>query len=738
MTKDALIYGKGTLDRILNIEINDDIAFIYRLSEDEEVEVLTRPNKFWVLSHNQLTNNAIRLEGDLHFKYAYTFKRRSDFYSFRSRYKKQDTYSIFEPKEAYMVKEGEGLFYGLKKEDLSVMAVDIETTGLDPHASDARVLMISTTFKNRNGTKTRKLFSFDDFDNDREMFDVFSKHVRTYDPDVLVAHNGHSFDWNYLSIQASKLGTSLDIGRDDSSLSLDIYKSKFRKDQLQFIEYYRPRVHGRDIIDTMFLAIKYDNIMKKYESYALKKIIEAEGLTVKDRVMVDANRIRYDYKDPIKLKSIKAYAEFDADDALALYDLYISNYFYSAQSVPKSLQAICESATGSQINSLLVRSYLQEKHSIPKADQIEHFDGAISFGNTGIFNNINKIDAASLYPSCIRAYNIYEKSKDPEKKFLKMVDYFTEHRLKNKRLAKETGERIYTDLEQSAKVFINSAFGFAGAPGLNFNSLFVASEITKRGREVLNKVMEWSGKRGLIIANGDTDSISYGKSDGSFITKEEREEHLKEVNNLFPPQIRFEPDGFFKKFIVLKAKNYIMTDENGKTKKKGSSLKDSKTALALKEMTDKMIQAIVDDKAGTLNEIYLEYVKEAMNVKDIKRWSSKKSISQKVLTSERSNESKVRDAIEDTEIVEGDKVYMYYKPDDTLCLSDNFDGSYHKERLLENLYKKVQLFSEVIDTSQLLNYKLVKNKPALCELIGVEYVKPSRKKKEKHEDSVHI
>lgn len=732
-----LIYGKGEIERIVCLEPGDENCEIFYLDDQKQLKNMFVSSKYWILASKPLWENSFQLSGNLHYKYGMSYGERDSYIKAKGQLRNKDIYTIFNAKENHMVRYGNTYFKGLKTADVSVLAMDIETTGLDPRADDAKLLMIASTYRDRFGTITRKLFSFDEFDSTKNMINAWCEWVKEVDPDIIAAHNGHQFDWNYLMVMAETYGTSLNIGRDGSSIKTDNWKSKFRKDQLQFIEYYKPACYGRELVDTLFLASKFDTIFKKYESLNLKKIIEAEGIVQKDRVFYDANRIRFDYKDPKKLEEIKKYCIFDGDDCLSLYDLYIPSYFYTAQSVPKSLQEITQGATGSQINSIMVRSYLQDKHSIPKADEIEDYEGAISFGKTGIYSNINKIDVASLYPNCIRQYEIYEPKKDPNKNFLKMVEFFTVERLKNKKLGKETGERHYKDLEQCAKVFINSSYGFAGASGLNFNSLMVASEITRRGREVLTQVQQWAESKNYVIANGDTDSISYGKSDGGFFTEEERKQELIEVNSLFPEKIKFEADGFFKKFIVLKAKNYIMVTEDGKLKKKGSSLKDSKTSKALKEFTDRVIQAIVDDKVSSVLDIYNEYVKEIMDVKDITRWASKRNISQKVMSSERSNETKIREAIEDTDVVEGDKVWMIYLEDDSLCMVDQYEGNYHKDRLLENLYKKTELFCEVIDTSNLLNYKLKRNKEVLYQLIGKVYTKPEKKTKNK-KDSIQL
>jgi DNA polymerase elongation subunit (family B) len=463
----------------------------------------------------------------------------------------------------------------------------------------------------------------------------------------------------------------------------------------------------------MFLAYKYD-IGRKYESYGLKKIIAQEKLEAEDRVFYDASQIRFKYKDPNEWKLIKEYCLHDADDALKLFDLMSPPFFYMTQSVPKSFQSMIESASGSQINSVMVRSYLQEKHSIPKASTTVEYEGAISFGNPGVYRNVFKVDVASLYPSIMIEYKVYSPQKDPNKNFLNLVQTFTERRLYHKRLAKE--EKYHDDMQAAFKIFINSCYGFLGSTGLNFNMPEGAALVTKIGRDILSKSIEWAGQKTYSIVNADTDSISFTKANSSDFTNDEREDILKELNSLFPSSIRFEDDGLYKCVIVFKAKNYVLYDGK-KIKTKGSAIKATTKEPALREFINSVIVSIIDNR-NDYNDIYKSYVIEAMNIKDIKRWVSRKTISEKTLNPQRTNEQKIYDIIQNSSFVEGDRIYCFFKPDGTLALAENFNGDYDKDKMLEKLYKTSEIFDTVLPDGIFVNYKLKKNKPKLQELLG--------------------
>jgi DNA polymerase elongation subunit (family B) len=389
-----------------------------------------------------------------------------------------------------MVKDGYTYFKGLNPKEVSILSFDIETTTLNPREASAKVLLISTTLR-KNKELIRKLFAYDDYEDQEQMIKDFCDYVNDTNPSILLGHNIYSFDIPYLNHFYE-----LDIGRNGSKIKIEKnYESKFRVDGSRDLHYHKVRCYGREIIDTMFLAYKYD-IGRKYESYGLKKIIAQEGLEKEGRIFYDASQIRFKYQDLKEWELIKQYCIHDSDDALVLYDLMSPAFFYLTQSVPKSFQSIIEGASGSQINSLMVRSYLQEKHSIPKATQTNIFEGGISFGIPGIYRNCFKIDIRSAYPSSILIHKLYDKEKDPNGYMLKLCEYFTYKRFEYKKLLKETKNPKYEALDASSKIFINSIFGFCGASGLNFNSPFIASKITKSARDFLEQGMLWGTGKG--------------------------------------------------------------------------------------------------------------------------------------------------------------------------------------------------------------------------------------------------
>lgn len=697
-----LIYGKNDLRGVVSVEFEDGAAKCF-INDGSTVEIECA---HWALYNSQVDPECIKLRGNGHYQYAKKYNNMNDLkkdYGKNVYQRGADGFILWNPKEQFMVRNGVTYYKGLKPSDVSVLSFDLETTSLKPSDND-KVLLISNTFRDRHGVITKRLFSYDDYNSTKEMIYAWCSFVNTISPDIICGHNILGFDLPYLSYYVQHLP----IGRGGQDCQFANKPSEFRKEGSQTYTYTNALAYGREIIDTMFLSYKSDAATRKYKSYGLKAIIEAEGLQKKDRQFYDASRIRFTYKDETEWAKIKAYAIDDADDALALFDLMIPAYFYFTQAVPKTLQQVVNGASGSQVNSWMLRAYLQQGHSIPQATDAVEYEGAISFGKPGIYKNVSKVDVASLYPSIIITDKLYDKRKDPNGYFLQMTTFFTQDRLNNKRLAAETGDRHYKDLEQAQKIFINSAYGFLGARGLGFNSPKIAAEITRRGREILTKGIQWAESKGFDIINGDTDSFCYiGSKDFSA--------EITELNSIFPDGIKWADDGQYKGVIIVKAKNYAMLDMNGKVKIKGSGLKASMKEPALREFMSTCLTKMLQGEQDDIVDLYTICANRicSINKDTIVDWASKKTVTKAVLEPKRTTEQRINDAIKGKGLTEGDKFYVFFKSDTEVCCVEDFDGVYDVDKLLGKLHSTIKVFDTVLDIKRFPNYSLKRNKGLL-------------------------
>lgn len=729
-TYDPIVYGSNDTERIVNVSVKHNKLHIFQEHADGTVTQTVEPFRYFLLADSQLDSGFQELDGNLDYRWIKLYSTQRKWREEKGIYKHDGTWAINDEAESAMVTLGYTYFKGMEVKDVSILCWDIETTGL-VHDRTSKVLLISNTFRSATGEVTKKLFSYDDYDNPAGIFRAWAKWVREMNPSVMAGYNCHTFDWPYMVFCAARYGVDLALGRDDSVLGFEYGTKKFRVDQHRFIEYRQPAVFGREVLDLMFTTQKWD-IGKRLDNYKLKSVVAQEGLQKAGRVFYDAGMIKDKYQIPEEWKKIKAYAIDDADDTLAVFDHVIDAYFYSSQCIPKTFTNVTLTASGSQLNSMMVRAYLQEGHSVPQASEKIKYQGAISFGNPGIYRNVFKVDVASLYPSIIETYDLYDREKDPKGIYKYLNNTFRSKRLEYKKLAKDTGKDFYKAMDATFKAFVNSVYGMAGAAGLNFNSPHTAAEVTRVGREVLNKSIEWAEGRGFQVTNADTDSISFTDS-GKPI--ENPRELLSELNGLYPSGIRFEDDGMFKAFVVIKAKNYLMLTPEGKKKLKGSGLKSSKIEPGFKKFNTEVIDLLLgitpsENIEEAVLAVYNRYASAFLQIEEIRDWASKKSISEKTLKSTRKNERLLVEALAGTPFSPGDRFHFYYTKEDVLKLAEHFSHDHNVPRLLRSLFNKMKIFGTVVDVKKFPNYALKKNYPIYNQLVGQDYffVKPKKEK----------
>ena len=135
----------------------------------------------------------------------------------------------------------------------------------------------------------------------------------------------------------------------------------------------------------------------------------------------------------------------------------------------------------------------------------------------GLFTHVASFDFRSLYPSIIRTFQI-----DPlglwfpgEKPvtgfegaaFLRegaILPEIISHLHEERTRAREAGNET---LSRAIKILMNSFYGVLGTPGCRFFDPRLASSITLRGREIIERSQAYLEERGLQVIYGDTDSL---------------------------------------------------------------------------------------------------------------------------------------------------------------------------------------------------------------------------------------
>lgn len=479
-------------------------------------------------------------------------------------------YCINDPIQQHLMLSGRTLFKGMEFEDLRRMQVDIEcrvSAGYEFCSAEREgdeIIMISMS--DQSGW-TQVLAGHRM--SEKEMLSVFVATVCERDPDVLEGHNIFNFDLPYIKARARMHGVKLTIGRDGSV-------PRWRQSRLSIGErtltYQRCDVFGRHIIDTLFLVHAYDISHRSLDGFGLKAVARHFGLASKDRTYIEGDEIAATFDaDPDR---VEAYALDDVRETRSVSDLLSRTIFAQAQMLPYSYQSVSVRGNATKIDSLMVREYLRQEHSLPAPVRGREFAGGYTdMFVEGVVENVHHCDVRSLYPSLMLTRQLGPE-KDTLGAFLKMLSVLRRFRIHAKEqmgACSSVSERHRLDVLQSTfKVLINSFYGYLGFGQAHFSDFDAAESVTAEGRALLRSMIEWLQEHGARPIEIDTDGIYYVPPSGGAAD----EKRFREGFAAFLPEgIEVEFDGEFEAMYSYKMKNYALLAHDGEITIKGAALK---------------------------------------------------------------------------------------------------------------------------------------------------------------------
>lgn len=474
------------------------------------------------------------------------------------------------PVEQYLMSSGRAYFRGLLYEDLHRMAIDLETTALDPDAG--RIFLAAV----RDTRGMAAVLEAPREEDERGLVERLCALVRDRDPDVIENHNLVGFDLPFLERRAEILGVPLALGREGAPPLLVRHRDGSGRRA-------RYSVAGREIVDTLDAVRRHDFVARDLPSHRLKDVARHFGAAAADRVYLPGAKIYATYaEDPDR---VRRYALSDVEEVDALSRRLLRAPFALAGMAPRGFGRLSSAgpATG-VLEPILVRASLRARVALPGPAPADaalgpHTGGALHLFATGVARRVVKADIASLYPSLMRAFRIGPAS-DRRGALLHVVDRILDLRLAHKAAAREAPagslDRGHHEAMSAAmKLIINSAYGYMGAGDLAiWADRRAADEVTRRGREILDRIVASLRARGVALIEADTDGVYFAVPEG-FGEAEERA-LVAAVGAELPEGIQLEYEGRYAAMFSHEVKNYALLTYGGEVVMRGSALRSSR------------------------------------------------------------------------------------------------------------------------------------------------------------------
>jgi DNA polymerase, archaea type len=492
----------------------------------------------------------------------------------------------------FLLQQRTRLYAALSFGQIRRCQLDIETASGDGSFSDAarpddRVLAIGLRCGGIN-----RLLVLEEMTAvaEKALLENFNTVLREIDPDVIEGHNIFKFDLDYLRQRSRLHKVPCAWGR-------FAQKATFRSSRLKvaerWIDFPRCDIPGRAAVDTYLLVQLYDITTRELTSYGLKDVAIYFGITEEDsvaRTYLAGNKIFEAYRDD--RPRFRAYLEDDLRETQGLADLLLPTYFEQTRTFPIMLQDATLRGTTSKIDLLFLEEYYHARQSCPEPPEVKPFEGGYTRSfQEGVFRHVLHFDVASLYPSLLLQIGRTPKN-DTLGVFIPLLKRLREYRLKFKLLARDAPtaeERAEAKARQTSfKILINSFYGYLGFSGARFGDGELAAEVTRRGRELLQALIDEFTRHGCTILEADTDGIYL--STGKYFAHPG--ELLALVSPILPAGIELEYDGRYTAMWCYKAKNYALYDGETLTLR-GSALRSRGIEPFLKRLSDQLIHFLV-------------------------------------------------------------------------------------------------------------------------------------------------
>ena len=398
-------------------------------------------------------------------------------------------YLVVTPQEQFMIANGKRFFKGYEDYDEIIrMIFDLETEGLDPRYN--RINQIGVRF-NRPVMYKGKKVEFERIltvtGNTKEERDaselhnikVFLSMIQYFHPDVITAHNGENFDWNFIITRCERLGTSIE----EICESLKMFDGEtIRKNTKDTVlklggeveTFKQTIVPGSIVTDSLHAVRRAQAIDSSMLRADLKYVTEYSKMKKVNRVYVPGDKISdtwYDIEHQYAFNNnngdwycissdkplkegydivsgkyiVERYLLDDLWECDKVEHRYNTSNFMVCKMLPLPYSKCCTMGTAGQWKSIMMGWSYENGLAIPPFGEGGTFTGGLSrLLKVGFIANVAKFDYNSLYPSIILTWGISDK-KDLMGVMLKFLEYVLSGREKYKGLtkkAKKEAERI--------------------------------------------------------------------------------------------------------------------------------------------------------------------------------------------------------------------------------------------------------------------------------------------------------
>jgi len=608
----SLLYGHNPEERVVAVEqLNDQKVRLFKRIEGKVLHKDVDFFPFFFLSDQSLLagypNNfwLKELSGNNFYKYIAAFQKWSEMWE-AIRYIIQKYNKLYQtkinsylelkevllrpdPVRQFLLQSGTTMFKGMQYDELVILYIDILAKPNEKSKSktkDEDIIIISLLSK--NGEYSIKFNKGKQEKSLNEFLQIISK----TDPDFIVGYGNVKSNLSVLAKYLSKYNLPLEIGR---------LKNKKASPLTPTIQSENPSISafGRYIIDLSELLESEFNLKKSESPNSIYFVAKFNGITYNEDIIIQGNNISKEWK--LNPEKVISFSKQNVQLIKSLSDIYLPFTFNLSQICPFDIRLLMRTGPYARIESLILREYVRQKHSVPCAPEVSR---AISIPSeifySGIYKDVYYIKISELYPELILDNNIKPKN-DQLNVFTTLIK---EIKSRSEKLMDKTVQKnVHTTHVDAFNYLLDCFHQYLGYPKGLFADPEQAEKLNNLAKDVFKEIIKHTELFNATIIQTDANGFFLLMPD-NVINENDRSLFLDRLSQKIPHKVKLIIKSYYPRMLSFKRGNYAVIDANNNMHIRGTYLIPHGVEKYIRTFNQRVIECLLTEDFKRLHHAY--------------------------------------------------------------------------------------------------------------------------------------
>jgi DNA polymerase, archaea type len=620
---DKLLYGYSTEERIVAVQqLNDQTIRLYKRVEGKVLHQDVEFFPFFFLSSEALIKDFPKkiwlkeLAGGNFYRYIAAFTRWSEMWEavhfILRQYNKnhtprlssyQEFKEIFFRADAvrqFLLQSGITLFKGMKFEELVRLHIDVQFAPAsrkkrNRKSSEEQILVITLADSDGNeySISTHK-------DDEQTALERCIQRINAIDPDVIEGYDLVGTILPVLSRACERSQIPLAIGRDGSVMRTP---SGFGAASTGESEWFSFDVFGRHLVDLLTLAEAEIDAKRIEQSFSLTSLAKHFGIPIGIEKPIPTQRIYEEWNrqpENIINQSLR-----NIRIARDLYNHLSPPLFFLAQMCPFNYRMLTQLSAASRIESLMLREYVRQRHSVPRAnDNSRSMTIPSEIFHIGVFSDVMYVELAGIYSSILLRQNIKPRTDELDV-FIQLLTHLSV-------LQQDTSDPMKSEMPafqnsvnrlKAVKRLIDSFHLYLGSARGLYNDPEQAEVVLTASREILKEILRQIELFNATIIQSDGDGF-FLLSPNNIVGEANQKIFIERLSNTLPEGTTLVLSHRYKQMLSYRKNNYALLDQNNNVLIKGNNLISRGMERFLRVFIQRMIECLLTNDLKRMHHAY--------------------------------------------------------------------------------------------------------------------------------------